>query len=677
MTFQKKYLLLLFALTIIVYSGLSQNTLNKGDIEVRFLKDQVEVEQGKSFFNILYIKNKTDKPVSFNVQFNTPKDWKFIGNTYEKITLQSYAETSVPVRVSLSKHANGGVGYAVVAIINDEKGSIFNTVYSFVKIPVLSNVKISTSKTSAYFNQKQLKSSFEINIENLGNIDELITINFTPDKSLSVEKDHEKINIDHLSVNSGNSKKIKYDVILNNQIDYKKYRVHKLIIDINLHDSIIKKTIWFKYIDWKYKNEAPEYKKPLNLEFTAFNIFGNSKPVYIGMAFGNILLENKKEISYSFENFNRQTGANLWINSRVETQFNSNKTTIFLGDYTGTFERSMYGRGIYISQKINKNTIIKGAYTKRLVRDIQNYALDYSQKFSFPVTIEAGAVYSEDKNFSDNFKLGFGKISSNFLRNNIFFLFGNSISEYNRFVVNRTYNGWGYRAGLSGKIKTIRYNIRSDYGSPFYYGYSQGRQYTEALINSPVNKNKFLSMQYFSQSYHPIIITNTEITSERYNKFQKLKLQIGYYTPKNIYIYAGPNLDYESTNNFYFYDPADIFSTYTGMLEAGARIYNKFNDNSFTFSAKYGLTSVYKYSFFLNGISYEDRLGEQRYNVAQITASYKQKNFGLHLIYHLGPYNISQQFAYFYSLVYSKSLSIIPFYEKFILNDKIRLSLRG
>ncbi|MCD6555600.1 MAG: carboxypeptidase regulatory-like domain-containing protein, partial [Bacteroidales bacterium] len=467
-----------------------------------------------------------------------------------------------------------------------------------------------------------------------------------------------------------------YEVSLNDEIDFKKYRIHKLLINTNIRDSLIRKTIWFKYIDWKYKNETPEYKKPLNIEFTAFNIFGNTSPIYIGKLYGNVLFKNKKDIFYSFENYNRSLGQDLWINSRIEMQFNSSGTTLFLGDYTGNFEHSMYGRGVYLSQKIGKRNTLKTAYTKRVIRNTQNYAASFSHSFSIPLITELGAVYSEDP-IGDNFKLGFAKITMNILKNNLLLLFGNSQSYYNRFLNNNTLNGWGYRAGLSGKIKKVNYNIRSEYGTPNYYGYSQGRSYSEALVNSSFGKNKMFSLQYFNQSYRPRIITDSTIITNRFTKFQKIKTMFGYYTPKNIFLYAGPLFDEENTNNFIYFDPSDIFGTYTGMLEVGARIYNKFLDNSFTFSAKYGITSVYRYSIFLNGVSYEGRLGEQNYNIAQITASFKQKNFGVHLIYHLGPYNISQQFAYFYSLIYSKSLSIIPFYEKDLLNDKLKFTIRG
>lgn len=673
----RKYLLLLFLLLFIVKDTISQNSLNKGDIEVRFLKDQVEIKKNKTFFNILYIKNKTDKSVSFNVQFNAPRGWKIIGNNFEKITLQAYAESSMPVRVSLSKHTNGGVGYAVIAVISDEKGSVYNTVYSFIKIPVISSVNIKLNKTYAYFNQKELQSDFSITVENSGNIDELLTIRFTPDKSLIVKKDYQEIITDNIELKSGESKNLRYEVVLNNEIDFKKYRIHKLPINIGVHDSVILKTIWFKYIDWKYKNETPEYKKPINIELTAYNIFGNSNPIYIGKLYGNILLKNRKDIFYSFENYNRKKGETLWYNSRIETQFNSPGTTIFIGDYTGNFEHSMYGRGIYLSKKIGKNNILKTAYTKRIIRNTQNYAASFSRSFSKLLTAELGAVYSKDPVFRDNFRLGFAKITTNIFKNKLSLLYGNSLSDYNRFSHNILYKGWGYRAGLNGNIKNMHFNLRSEYGTPNYYGYSQGRNYSEALINSSFAKNKLLILQYFNQTYRPRTITDSTIITNRFTKFQKLKTTVGFYTPNNIYMYAGPIFDKENTNNFIYFNPTDIFGTYTGMLEIGVRIYNKFIDNSFTFSAKYGFTSVYRYSLILNGVSYEGRLGEQQYNIAQITGSYKQKNFGVHLIYHLGPYNISQQFVYFYSLIYSKSLSIIPFYEKNLLNDKLRFTIRG
>ena len=677
MTFFKKYILLLFPMIFIVNSAISQSSLRKGDLEVHFLREDVEIEQGKSFFDILYLKNKTNKPVSFNVQFNTPRDWKIIGNSFEKITLQAYAESSLPVRVSLSKHIIGGVGYAVVAVINDEKGSVYNTVYTIVKIPVISSIRVKTNKTYENFNKKDLKSDFEISIENSGNIDELVNIKFIPPPNITVKKDYDELNIDNIEIKSGELKNIKYQVKLDKSVDYKKYRIHKLKVNINVHDSVIKKRIWFKYVDWSYKNIIPETKNPLNIELLAFNIFSNSKPVYIGKIFGDILLKNKKDIFYSVQNYNRKTNANLWVNSDIRLQFNSPKTTLFIGDYRGYFEHSMFGRGIYLKQKIGKNISIKGAVTKKLERNVENYGFSYTQNFMKLSSVELGGNYSDNPDFGNTLKLVYGKISTNILKTNVSVLYGKSYSQYHISNINNTYKGWGYQASLYNKIKNITINFNTKYGTPYYFGYYQGRLLTNGIVNIKLNKRKYLFFRYSQQNYRPVSLINSNLISERYTKFQRFSVSFRSFTKNNVSLYITPIIEESNTNNLLYLNPEDAFGTLNSSLEGGTSLNNKYTGISFSFSAKYGYTSVYKYADFLNGISFEGRTAENLFDIAQIRGSFKRRNFGINFIYYLGPYNISQQFAYFYSYIYSKSVIIIPFYEKDLLNNKVKIILRG
>jgi len=678
MSLKKIYLLLILLFSFVIGQNiLAQNTLKKGDLEVRFLKDQVEVDQGKSFFDILYIKNKTDKPVSFNVQFNTPKDWKLIGSSYEKITLQAYGETSIPVRVSLSKNTNGGIGYAIVAVINDDKGSVYHTIYAFVKIPVISDIKIKTNKTSAYFNQKQLKSDFTIIIENTGNIDEIVGIQFAPDPSLTVRKDHETIKFDNVTIKSGKTLRLNYDVKLNEETDYKRYNIHKLRINLRVKDSLIKKSIWFKYIDWRFKNETPEYKKPLNLQLIASNIFGNASPIYYGRVYGNILFNNQKDIYYSFRNYKRNNSDDLWINSRNELKFNSKNTSVFLGDYTGNLEHSMYGRGIAVSQKIGKSVFVKGVFTQRLIQNSKNYGLLYSQNISKRFFTEIGGVYVKEENNIDNSKLLFGKISTNIFNNNLSLLYGNSQSYFSQLTGNQTYNGWGYRAELSGRYDKFNYKIRSDYGSPHYTGFSYGRLLTHGDFNYKLSKHKSLRLTYIMTRFQPAYFYDNTLLSDKYSSTQKVATILGLSTENNLYLFISPIFEESNSNSLGYINPSDNFASYTTSVQFGIRKFNKYTNFSFNISAKYGLSSIYKYPLVLNGISYENRISDPQFTIAQIRSSFKQKQFGVNLVYYLGPYNISQQYAYFYTFIFSKSLIIIPYYEKYLFNKKLKFTLNG
>ncbi len=678
MSLKNIYLLLTLLLPFVIGQNiLAQNTLKKGDLEVRFLKDQVEVEQGKSFFDILYIKNKTDKPVSFNVQFNTPKDWKLIGNSYEKITLRAYGETSVLVRVSLSKNTNGGIGYAIVAVINDDKGSVYHTIYAFVKIPVISDIKIKTDKTSAYFNQKQLKSDFTIIFENAGNIDEIVGIQFAPDPSLTVRKDHEDIKFDNVIVKSGKTLRLNYDVKLNEETDYKRYNIHKLRINLRVKDSLIKKSIWFKYIDWRFKNETPEYKKPLNIQLIASNIFGNASPIYYGRVYGNILFKNQKDIYYSFRNYKRNNSDDLWINSRNELKFNSKNTSVFLGDYTGNLEHSMYGRGIAVSQKIGKSVFVKGVFTQRLIQNSQNYGLLYSQNINKKLFTEIGGVYVKEENNIDNSKLLFGKISTNVFNNNLSLLYGNSRSYFSQLTGDQTYNGWGYRAELSGRYDKFNYKIRSDYGSPYYTGFSYGRLLTHGDFNYKLSKHKSLRLTYVMTRFQPSYYYDNTLLSNKYSSTQKVATILGFSTENNLYLFISPIFEESNSNSLGYIDPNDNFASYTTSVQFGIRKFNKYTNFSFNISAKYGLSSIYRYPLVLNGVSYENRISDPQFTIAQIRSSFKQKQFGVNLVYYLGPYNISQQYAYFYTFTFSKSLIIIPYYEKFLFDKKLKFTLNG
>jgi len=676
MGFIKKYLILFSVLILFVNYTKSQN-IDKGDLNVRFLKGQLEIQQNKSFFNILYLKNKSGKALNLNIQLNAPKDWNIIGSSFEKVTIQANSEISLPVRVSVSKHVKGGVGYAVIAIVSDERGGVYNTAYSFVKIPIISSIAAKVDNNYAYFNQKNLKSKFGIILENSGNIDEIVNIQFIPDKSLVVEKEYDKIIIDNISIKSGETKRLEYNVELDSRIDTKKYQLHKLKLNINVHDSVIEKRIWFKYMDWKYKNTTPEHKNPLNIDLDIFNVFSTNNPTYFARVYGDVLLKNNKEIYYSIQNYKRKENTDFWINSKIETKFKTPKTSVFLGDYSGAMEHSIYGRGIAISQKLPYHIELKGIATKKLVGGLEDYAFSYSQEFPTKLTFEVGGVYSQNISYGDYHKLAFAKLNTHIKKNNISLLYGNSKSEYGSYLSNSIYKGWGYRFNFNREIKNIKLHLNSNYGNPYYFGYLQGRLTTVGNIDIRLNKRKYLYIKYSEQAYRPISYQNSLIVVDRYTKYKDFSTTFFYNTPKNVLLSLTPSVSDVRTNNLMYFTVDNSFNTITAMLEAGAKTYNKFNNVSFSFSAKYGLTNIYKYSTILNGISYEGDVANRKFNIAQIKGGYKQRNIGLNVIFYIGPNNISQQFAYFYSQFYTKSIMLTPFVEKDFFNDKLRLIIRG
>ena len=136
MSFILRYLFIPLIFIFIHYDVLTQEALNKNDLEVRFFKDKVDIKPGKSFFNILSVKNRSEKLAEFNVKFNAPRDWEIIGEAYESYTLPANQSMNIPVRVSVANDAKGGVGYVIVASVTDPDCSLIAAECSFLNISV-------------------------------------------------------------------------------------------------------------------------------------------------------------------------------------------------------------------------------------------------------------------------------------------------------------------------------------------------------------------------------------------------------------------------------------------------------------------------------------------------------------------------------------------------------------
>ncbi|MCF6366128.1 MAG: OmpA family protein [Bacteroidales bacterium] len=676
MTTLYKYLLFIFFIFFFNILIKGQIALDKGDIEVRFLKDKVEIIPGKSFFNVLLIKNTTNEDKSFNLKLNTPKGWEVIGDSYEKINLPPLGNIKLPVRVTVNNNAKGGVGYVIVATITDETGSIYDTEYSFLNIPIKSQINIKTARRSRYFDQKDLKSSFSLILENRGNIDEIVNITAKPDISLLVED--QNIFVENVMVEAGTTKTVMFDVQLKNNVDVEKFKVHKIKLNVSANDTVISKMLWFNYLDWKYVNEYPNYNLPLRIELTAFNIFSNTNAKYRGSITGKILLKKRREVTYSFENMNKDPSTNnIYINSRALVSIKTPKTTIFLGDYTGNVEQTMYGRGLFVSQKINKFGTINAVYTQRFPVIKDNYGLYYTHNFKKALTLELGGAYTDDRGINISSKSGYGKLNTRlFNKSRLSMLYG--ISETDDSRVNAgLINGWGYRLDFSLDLNKIDFKIYSQYGSPTYSGYTKGRNDTRAYLFIPISDKSMINTFYSYLSYTPYYVQNGELFYNRFTDYQQLRLIYFRQSVNNVQLFGGANIDQQRTNNLTSISDDIPFSSISLKGELGIKVYDSFSQRTFSLTGKFGYTNVYRYSEYYNDIYMGNTLSERTYPVSEITFNYKQKHIGLHMIYYNGPYNITQQFSYLYFSNFSKSLNIMPSYENDFFKRRLKLVIRS
>ncbi len=673
-----RYLFIFFILIIFSLKLYSQENYYNKDIEIRYLKDKVDVALGKSFFNILLIKNNSNSEKTFNVQINTPKGWELIGNSFEQITLQPMGSLNLPVRVAIAKDAKGGVAYALVAIITDINGVILDNVYSFVNIPVESKIEIVTSKQSKYIDHKTLSSAFSVQLKNTGNIDEIINVKMVADNSIYFEETEENVLIEDILVASKTEEIKTYEVKLKKDIDVKKFKYHRINLTFNMQDTIINKSVWFNYLDWKFDNIYVNTIKPLNLELTAYDILGADRIKYRIHTFGKILLKKNREIYYSLHNQNQyEQGNNLWKNSYTEFVYKAPKTTVTLGDFHKQYEQSNFGRGISFSQKINENFKVSGLYTRNLLRPVDNYggAFEYNSNKIF--SFELGGASSNEITQNSKSYLAYSGLTTHIFKKTISLLYANSLTNYNLTNSNLSTKGWSYNASFNGKLFNTTVNINSRYGSPYYSGYIKGRMFTNATSYTELSKKSNLNLSYFLSNYRPQYFVDEAVYSDRFNNMQKLEITYNRYLKDNFSLFAGPVLDQQKTNNFTSLNPESVFNTYSYQGQFGIRYNQPYYHNSVQVSALYGLTQINKYSELINDSPVIINTNNLLFKIGELRFGFKKNNFHLHIVYHFGPFNIIQQFSYFYTSYFPKSIHIIPAYEQYFFNKKVRFSATG
>jgi len=678
--FLRNILIFIFIFFFCGYS-FSQNNVESESVQARFLEDHVEIVPGKSFFNILLVENKGDKEITINIQYNTPKDWEIIGNSHEQVTIQPLSSISLPVRVAVMKNAKGGIGYAIVAIITSIKGVILNSQYSFIKIPVYSKVKIFTKRKSYYLDHKNHETSFQIDIKNEGNISEAVNLELIPDKTLEIEgfDKQSDIFVDYnVDINKTNIRKFK--IRLKSGVDLERYKLFKVKVIIRTTDSIINKTIWFKYLDWKYKNIQTSSNTPLNIKLNAFNILSSASPSYQAKVFGAILLKNKREIIYSLESLNRGVKDNLYVNSRIRFRFNTPKTTLFIGDYQKSIGQSMHGRGIAIKQNILKKDFFTIVLTKKLLSNIKNVGGLYSHSFkALPLSVEFGGSYVSNSTYTNGSYVGYSSIGTTIFKKHIFrvsLASSKYVNNYKDINNDSLFSGWAYVFDYTSHFKKLKVNVNSYYSTPTFSGMNNGRFYMQTYATYKLSKKSKIILSDVLRNQRMVYYLNNVLNSDKFLNTNNLYLRYSTSIRPQVLLFTGPILIQNSTNNFYNLNPNSQFSTNTLQFEIGLRYFESYTNNSLSFSGKYGFTNVADYSTELNGITVNGNVNALYYPVLELTSGYHKKEFNLYIKYLHGPNNLSKQFTYFYSYIYSKSLIILPSYERFIYKKSLKLFLR-
>lgn len=314
------------------------------DLSVTFLKDTV-IQSGNAFsFNTITVVNSGSAVREFTIETELPADWQQVFDNRKVFQLKPGEQLTLPIRVAATPSATSMV-YPIAVNI---KTAADNSRYVFYsKVSQNSSWRAELLTPNLKLSRDSKETYFQIELKNLGNQTEYLTINFNTSLELTVPKKNNRVTL------AANSDTVFRAGIITDLRYLEEFKTQEI------HVSISNRTGDFKLLSQKVyswgtvvkENSSQWYNVPLAIEMISQNVT-NNKSVYVTGS-GNISLPNKRSISFNYrsDNFYSLTnGGSRYAN----INYNTPLWKISLGDQTEFNNFLLDGFGMHINYGSSK-----------------------------------------------------------------------------------------------------------------------------------------------------------------------------------------------------------------------------------------------------------------------------------------------------------------------------------
>lgn len=675
----KKYIsiiILLFSI-ILPHKGYGQYFLyntETTDVDISFLNESVETESNQSFFNVITIKNNGARTENFTLNISVPQGWKVLGEEQQELFINPMDSLIIPLRISTHGKVKGDIGYSVIASLTDSRGNTIKNEYCFVKIKSKEDLRISVPLGSNYFDQRTKLSSFQVNISNNGNKEELINLVFDLEKGIGFGEGFlENFSLD-VSIPPYTDTTLHYNIRLKDDFIEGK-ESYKLSLRASSMSKTYSQSVWFRSLKSEYENIVPPTEKMLIVDFRAQGLLSEGKqPNYVLYAHGKTLLKNNNDIYYQYRNMSSRTPEDFYKYNNMFIGANIKGFNFEVGDSYMNQESSLYGRGFTLGYEVSRFSA-KSIVNRNIRSDIDNFGIFSGYKFTSGDKLELGAIYNNNKSreiesvitsLSTRIKFGAHSINAIVALNP---LTQNIDGKTNHFEYSGEFR-------YSSNLNKIRNTVRLRYGSPFYYGHYKGRLFGNLNSQYEINKKNRLSFfAVINENKLPVFDNSSVLYENKNNNFSSRLMHSWDVTPK-VNFYYGPGFElYSKThenNNTVF---ENLFASQIYSLQFGSRF--RFEDPFTSLSPRLTVGNVtitdYPRLYGQSPALYES---EDNYFIYYLDVSYRSRNISFIASYESGPRNIYSQFNYFFLNRTTRTLRLMPSYTAFIYKNIMHLDAR-
>ncbi len=643
---------------------------NLEQVEVQFLRKKIEVKEGESFFNILKIKNPSNRKLSFETNFSYPADWSFIGDKTRNIILNPSDSILIPYRAAPAISAKGDIGYAFVASLSDMKGNTFKTEYSFVNVPKITDIKFKPKSRVIYFDQTKSNSTIELLFSNNGNTEEFININFNMSQGVTSDGAQEGLFIDELSLNPKTDTVVIFPLKLNKKRNSIGNKFHRIKIQVITKDTTLNSSVWAKELENTYENFIPYNYKMLTVEAVAQNILASNSSNMNYHIYGYILPKGNSVFNYDFQTYgNPSTADELWKYSRIKLKYSNKTIAIELGDINEIMGHNMFGRGGIFEYNTKYNSKFRLAASQSVFADVGRAAVSYEQKIK-QNKFEIGGSYEQDSPKQVNSIIGFGKIGITTGKFGSFILSG-SLSNATWNISNKNQLSYSSRLNYNYRSKKTFLNFNGLYAPKEYFGNLPGRNEIRAVImHKLTNKKRLINDFNYFKNDIPIYVGD-DILSSGTSSSLKNKLTYNLNITPTIMISTGPIYETKEGSNFYG-SPNSYMRTQSTFGYLSVKKRNRFSNSTLTGT----LTGGYNWVSDVYIENPNENSRNDDWISAIIAVNYRSKIWGFTGTYYHGAYSLNQQFYTYYRSQTDKNVIFMPYLDIFLLPKYLRFAMR-
>jgi hypothetical protein len=354
-------------------SGIAIAQEKNNSIQLSFVKSVDSVRTTELYFNVLRIVNNSSNHIGGEVSFTGPENWKIITFPQNQEGLDPGDTAWIPIRVSPSVDAVGGITYIISASLRTRDIQVTENAY--VTLPSKVKWDFFTDKSSFFFTEQNPDATVRINLSNKGNTNELIKVHFQIGRLLvfpnssngeySVYVDLPAFRDTVISYTLSFQKKMTYEEKTRYENNWKESALIATASTETTEKSIV---VMMRKLNSSFQNKRAQNSSPLNVDYQVYNLMSNQKARSNIRTYGSILFPESRDFQYSAAINNVYFGKGSNNNFDVYHQllytlrYSDRKNNVMLGyNINGGSIHPINGRGISGTYQMNSKSKISYA----------------------------------------------------------------------------------------------------------------------------------------------------------------------------------------------------------------------------------------------------------------------------------------------------------------------------